>query len=79
MLMSSSRRVGRSAGADRGSPGSKGSTISLGREAARAGLAGGRTRSVTYSKNSRKCLVAQVVNVAQPGDHSSRQKAKTLL
>jgi hypothetical protein len=78
-MSSSSRRVGRSAGADRGSLASKGSTISLGREAVRGLLAGGRTRSVTYSKSSRKCLVVQVVSVAQPGDHSSRQKAKTLL
>ena len=75
----SSRRAVRSAGADRGSPGSKGSTISLGREAVRGLLAADRTRSVTYSKSSKKCLVVQVDNVAQPGDHSNRQKVKTLL
>jgi hypothetical protein len=38
-----------------------------------------RIRLEIYSKSSRKCLVVQVVNVAQPGDHSSRLKAKTLL
>ena len=77
MQMSSSRLAVRSAGADRASLASKGSTISLGREAAR--VPGDRTRSETYSKSSRKCLVVQGANVAQPGDHSNKLKAKTLL
>ena len=77
--MNSSRQVVRLAGVDRASLASKGSTISLGREAAKVPVQVDRTRLEIYSKSSRKCLVVQVVNVAQPGDHSSRLKAKTLL
>lgn len=79
MPMSSSRQAVRSAGAVRASQASKGSTISLGREADRVPVPVDRTRSETYSKSSRKCLVVQVANVAQPGDHSNKLKAKTLL
>ena len=78
-MSSSSRLAVRSAGADRASQASKGSTTSLGRAAARELVGADRTLSEIYSKSSRKCLVVLVVNVAQQGDHSSRLKAKTLL
>ena len=74
--MSSSRLADRSAVAvDRASLASKDSTISLGREVGKAPA--DRTLLVIYSKSSRKCLVVQEANVAQPGDRSSRLKAKT--
>jgi hypothetical protein len=82
MLMNNSKLAVRSgaqavSGADRGSPGSKGSTISLDRvedpeEPDRA------TPSAIYSKNSRKCL-EEAARGGRRDDHSSRQKAKTLL
>ena len=82
MPMNNSKQAVRSgaqavSGVDRGSPDSKGSTISSGRgedpeEPDRA------TPSAIYSKNSRKCLEEAARGGRRDG-LSSRQKAKTLL
>ena len=81
MLMNSSKLAARSEvqedlEADKGSPGSKGSTISSDRE----DPAGPdrATRSEIYLKNSRKCSV-EADRGAHRGDHSNRLRVKTLL